>query len=98
MLFVILFGWFGKNGHGEEEKQTAFEICVVVPKRNVEEKDETCDCIEFLVKELRNVGFVVERILGLTDSLSRLASSFSLSLSFLLFFWCLSSLFLIPLY
>ncbi|CAK7356812.1 unnamed protein product [Dovyalis caffra] len=56
------------NVHGEEEEQTAFEICVVVPRRNVkEEEDETCDCVEFLVEELRNVGFIVEEVLGLTD-------------------------------
>ncbi|KAG6736439.1 hypothetical protein POTOM_060786 [Populus tomentosa] len=48
------------NGHGEEEQQTTFEIYVVVAKRNVEEEDENCDCIEFLMKELRNVGFIVE--------------------------------------
>ncbi|KAJ6963677.1 hypothetical protein NC652_002100 [Populus alba x Populus x berolinensis] len=44
------------NGHGEEEQQIAFEIYVVVAKRNVEEEEENCDCIEFLMKELRNVG------------------------------------------
>lgn len=48
------------NGHGEEEQQIAFEIYVVVAMRNVEEEDENCDCIEFLMKELRNVGLIVE--------------------------------------
>jgi anoctamin-10 len=52
------------NSYGEEEAQTTFEICVVVSRRNVKEEDETCDCVEFLVKELRNVGFIVERVHG----------------------------------
>jgi len=54
--------WVGleMNGHGEEEQQIAFEIYVVVAMRNVEEEDENCDCIEFLMKELRNVGLIVE--------------------------------------
>lgn len=53
------------NCDGEE--QTAFEIGVVIPKRIVKEEDEKCDCIEVLVKEFRDVGLVVERVLGLTD-------------------------------
>jgi len=48
------------NSHGEEEQQIAFEIYVVVAKRNVDEEDENCDCIEFLMQELRNAGVIVE--------------------------------------
>lgn len=60
MLFVIVWVGLEMNGHGEEEQQIAFEIYVVVAMRNVEEEDENCDCIEFLMKELRNVGLIVE--------------------------------------
>jgi anoctamin-10 len=60
VLFVIVWVGLEMNSHGEEEQQIAFEIYVVVAKRNVEEEDENCDCIEFLMKELRNVGVIVE--------------------------------------
>lgn len=52
-----------------EEEQTAFEIGVVVPKRNVkaEEDEEACDCVEVLVNEFRKVGLVVETVPGVVD-------------------------------
>lgn len=59
-----------------EEEQTAFEIGVVVPKRNVkaEEDEEACDCVEVLVNEFRKVGLVVERVPGVVDEFIKLAA------------------------
>lgn len=53
------------NDHGD--KQTAFEMCVVVPRRIVKKEDKKYDCIEVLIKELKNVGFIIDRAVGLTD-------------------------------
>lgn len=60
VLFVIVWVGLEMNSHGEEEQQIAFEIYVVVAKRNVDEEDENCDCIEFLMQKLRNAGVIVE--------------------------------------
>lgn len=53
------------NDHGD--KQTAFEMCVVVPRSIVKKEDKKYDCIEVLIKELKNVGFIIDRAVGLTD-------------------------------
>lgn len=53
------------NGHEEEE--TAFEIGVVVPKRNLKDENEGWDCVEVLVDEFRKVGLIVERVQGIAD-------------------------------
>lgn len=63
---VKLFGG-GQEMNAVEEEQTAFEIGVVVPKRNVKEEDKTSDCVEVLVEEFRNLGLVVERVHGVVD-------------------------------
>ncbi|EOY27034.1 Uncharacterized protein TCM_028984 isoform 1 [Theobroma cacao] len=60
------------NGVGED--QIVFEIAVVVPKRNLKEENEGYDCVEVLVNEFRNVGFVVERVIGLSDEFIKLAA------------------------
>ncbi|XP_065617394.1 anoctamin-like protein At1g73020 isoform X2 [Quercus suber] len=57
-----------------EEEQTAFEIGVVVPKRNVEEENEDCNCMEILVDEFTKVGLIVERVQGVADEFIKLAA------------------------
>ncbi|XP_030972736.1 anoctamin-like protein At1g73020 isoform X3 [Quercus lobata] len=57
-----------------EEEQTAFEIGVVVPKRNVEEENEDCNCLEVLVDEFTKVGLIVERVQGVADEFIKLAA------------------------
>ncbi|XP_077254236.1 anoctamin-like protein isoform X2 [Tasmannia lanceolata] len=59
------------NGNGEE---TGFEVVLVVPKRGLMEGDEMSDCIEFLVSELKKVGLIVERVLGISDEFIKLAA------------------------
>lgn len=53
------------NENGNEEP--VFEFGVVIPRRAVREKDESCDCACVLVKEFENVSFVVERVIGIAD-------------------------------
>ncbi|XVE51980.1 hypothetical protein DITRI_Ditri02bG0083100 [Diplodiscus trichospermus] len=60
------------NGVGED--QIVYEIAVVVPKRNLRQENEGYDCVEVLVNEFRNVGLVVERVLGLSDEFIKLAA------------------------
>lgn len=57
------------------EEQTAFEIAVVVPKRNVEEENEDCNCWEVLVDEFTKVGLIVERVQGVADEFIKVLSS-----------------------
>ncbi|XP_075663864.1 anoctamin-like protein At1g73020 [Castanea sativa] len=57
-----------------EEEQTAFEIAVVVTKRNVEEENEDCNCGEVLVDEFTKVGLIVERVQGVADEFIKLAA------------------------
>ncbi|KAM4110992.1 hypothetical protein ACJW30_05G033900 [Castanea mollissima] len=57
-----------------EEEQTAFEIAVVVSKRNVEEENEDCNCGEVLVDEFTKVGLIVERVQGVADEFIKLAA------------------------
>ncbi|XP_022723977.1 anoctamin-like protein At1g73020 [Durio zibethinus] len=59
---------------GVGEDQIVYEIAVVVPKRNVKEDNDGFDCVEVLVNEFRNVGLVVERVLGLSDEFIKLAA------------------------
>ncbi|KAK7349230.1 hypothetical protein VNO77_06425 [Canavalia gladiata] len=59
------------NEHGNEEP--AFEIGVVIPRRVVQEKDESSDCAYVLVKEFEKAGFVVERVIGIADEFIKLA-------------------------
>ena len=51
----------------EEEEQPAFEIGVVVPKKNVKAEDSSSDCVEVLVHQFRKLGFLVERVIGVAD-------------------------------
>ncbi|PON96104.1 Anoctamin [Trema orientale] len=59
----------------ELEEEPAFEIAVVVPKRNVKAEDSSFDCVELLVREFRKVGFVVERVIGVADEFIKLAAA-----------------------
>ncbi|KAM0938245.1 putative anoctamin [Dioscorea sansibarensis] len=59
------------NVKGEE---TGFEVAIVVPKKRDQEKDENCDCVEFLVEELTKVGLIVERVNGISDEFLKLAA------------------------
>ncbi|KAL6996390.1 hypothetical protein U1Q18_006518 [Sarracenia purpurea var. burkii] len=61
------------NGHGEEA-QTGFEMGVVVPRRVVKEGDESCDCVEVLVHEIRKVGLIIDRVLGFQEEFIKLAA------------------------
>ncbi|KAG6575489.1 Anoctamin-like protein, partial [Cucurbita argyrosperma subsp. sororia] len=56
------------------EEQTVFEVCLVVPKRKTKKEDATCDCVEVLENSFRKVGFIVERIDGVTDEFMKLAA------------------------
>ncbi|KAI3951207.1 hypothetical protein MKW92_052935, partial [Papaver armeniacum] len=55
------------NGHGEE--QTGFEIGIVVSKKNLKEErvDYEEDCVDVLVSEMKKVGLIVERVVGLAE-------------------------------
>lgn len=64
--------------HGNEEH--VFEIGVVIPRRVVQEKDESCDCAYVLVKEFEKVGFVVERVIGIADEFIKVRFSQFLSM------------------
>lgn len=60
------------NENGNEEP--VFEIGVVIPRRAVREKDESCDCACVLVREFENVSFVVERVIGIADEFIKLSA------------------------
>ena len=67
--------------HGE---LTAFELAIVVPKR--EEKDECSkdDCVERLVGVLEKAGMIIERVEGISDEFIKV-DFFSLYLNWVLF-------------
>ncbi|XP_050379937.1 anoctamin-like protein At1g73020 isoform X2 [Argentina anserina] len=56
-----------------EEEQSGFEIGIVVPKRTVKDGDGD-DCVEVLLNEFKNVGFIVERVSGVVDDFIKLAA------------------------
>lgn len=48
-------------------EETGFEVVIVVPKRRRKEEGdemEKNDCVEFLVRELKKAGLIVERFRG----------------------------------
>lgn len=49
------------------EEQNVFEVCLVVPKSKAKKEDASCDCVEVLENAFLKVGFIVERIDGVTD-------------------------------
>lgn len=59
------------NGRGEKP---VFEVAIVVPKRREKEGDESRDCVEFLVQELKKAGLIVERVCGISDEFIKLAA------------------------
>ncbi|MBA0748936.1 hypothetical protein Gogos_002910 [Gossypium gossypioides] len=60
--------------NGVPEDLIVYEIALVVPKRNLNEENKGYDCVEVLVNEFRNVGLIVERVLGLSDEFIKLAA------------------------
>ncbi|PPD71606.1 hypothetical protein GOBAR_DD31497 [Gossypium barbadense] len=60
--------------NGVPEDLIVYEIALVVPKRNINEENKCYDCVEVLVNEFRNVGLIVERVLGLSDEFIKLAA------------------------
>ncbi|RZC49884.1 hypothetical protein C5167_018316 [Papaver somniferum] len=62
------------NGHGEE--QTGFEIGIVVAKKNLKEErvDYEEDCVDVLVSEMKKVGLIVERVVGLAEEFIKVAA------------------------
>lgn len=70
------------NEHENEER--VFEMGVVIPRRVIQEKDESCDCVHVLVKEFEKVGFEVERVIGIADEFIKVRFfSFLLYVSFM---------------
>ncbi|THU62505.1 hypothetical protein C4D60_Mb01t05850 [Musa balbisiana] len=59
------------EGHREV---TGFEVAIVVPKKREKERDDTADCVEFLVRELKRAGLIVERVFGISDEFIKLAA------------------------
>ncbi|KAF3328321.1 anoctamin-like protein [Carex littledalei] len=62
------------NGMGEE---TGFEVVIVVPKRRRKEEGdemEKNDCVEFLVRELKKAGLIVERFRGVPAEFLKVAA------------------------
>ncbi|XP_065869000.1 anoctamin-like protein At1g73020 isoform X2 [Euphorbia lathyris] len=57
------------------QEKYGFEICVVVPRRNGKKENRYFDCVDVLVKELKHVGFIVDRAMGLTAEFIKLAAS-----------------------
>ncbi|MCL7036085.1 hypothetical protein MKW94_024605 [Papaver nudicaule] len=67
------------NVHGEE--QTGFEILIVVPKKNLKEgrmddddEEEEEDCVHVLVSEMKKLGLIVERVVGLAEEFIKVAA------------------------
>ncbi|CAH9066613.1 unnamed protein product [Cuscuta epithymum] len=61
------------NGHGGGgDKICAFEIAVVVPKKD---DDQSFECVEVLVEEFQKVGLIVDRVVGLQNEYIKLAAS-----------------------
>ncbi|KAL5062793.1 hypothetical protein RYX36_024530 [Vicia faba] len=57
-----------------ENEEAVFEIGVVIPRKIIQEKDESSDCAYVLVEEFKKVGFVVERVVGIADEFIKLAA------------------------
>lgn len=65
------------NEHEKEKEEPVFEIAVVIPRRNVQEKDdEGSDCVRVLVEELTRVGFIVERVFGIAEEFVKVGDCF----------------------
>ncbi|RZC51700.1 hypothetical protein C5167_020131 [Papaver somniferum] len=62
------------NGHGEE--QTGFEIGIVVAKKNSKEErvDYEEDSVDVLVSQMKKVGLIVERVVGLAEEFIKVAA------------------------
>ncbi|KAH9611421.1 hypothetical protein KSS87_016012 [Heliosperma pusillum] len=74
----------------EEEQQPVYEIALVFPKRGQELKEDnegSCDAMEVLVNEFKNVGFLVEIVPGLAHEFIKI-KAFSRHADGSLFSWC----------
>ncbi|KAL3632903.1 hypothetical protein CASFOL_025887 [Castilleja foliolosa] len=60
--------------HGEKEG-FVFEIAIVVPKWGENKLDESGECIQVLVDELKKKGLIVERVVGLQNEFIKLAAT-----------------------
>lgn len=80
--------WSPKSFEEMEAEQgeavTAFELALVVPKRDApphagggDGDNSACDCVEFLVRQLRDAGLAVERVQGLSEEFLKVVLSFS---------------------
>lgn len=58
------------NAHGGD-KESVFEIAVVVPKKH---EDQRFECVEVLVHEFHKVGFLVDRVVGLQNEYIKVCS------------------------
>lgn len=65
------------EGKGIEE-EPVFEIGIVVPKR-VEKGGNGDDCIEVLSVELKKMGLIVDRVVGVQNEFLRVSSILFLS-------------------
>lgn len=63
-----------------ENEEAVFEIGVVIPRRVIQEIDESSDCACVLIKEFKKVGFVVERVVGIADEFIKVRFSQFLSI------------------
>lgn len=57
-----------------EEEQPAFEIGLVIPKRDEKKEIDNEDCVDVLAAEFRKMGLIVERVVGLQNEFLKLAA------------------------
>ena len=78
--FRVVLESLEMKGHGEEQHTTAYEIGVVIPKKNIaKQRNAECDCVEVLVNEFEEAGFIVNRVFGLHDQFIKVQHGFYLS-------------------
>ncbi|XP_074312415.1 anoctamin-like protein At1g73020 [Silene latifolia] len=66
-----------KEEEDEQQEQPVYEIALVFPKRGegvIEDNEGSCDAMEVLVNEFKNVGFLVEIVPGLAHEFIKLAA------------------------
>ncbi|WCJ39610.1 Anoctamin-like protein At1g73020 [Euphorbia peplus] len=60
------------------QEKYGFEICLVVPRRKKngkkDKKNTSTDCVDLLLNELQNVGFLIDTAFGLTADFIKLAA------------------------
>lgn len=79
--FRVVLEGLEMKGHGEEQ-HTAYEIGVVIPKKNIaKQRNAECVCVEVLVNEFEEAGLIVNRVFGLHDQFIKVQRGFYLSLA-----------------